>query len=643
MRLHSLRLRNFRCFGPEWTEIRFEHDVTALIGANGSGKTTVLLALARLFGIGRTQRMVVRRDFHVPPGNGTPNSPLLVEAIFEFPELDGNEETYSVPEYFRHMCVDREGGALTCRLCLRATWQDDGTAEGAIEEEVRCILEPPSVDALHANWQENPRVSAAERAGIQLIYVPAYRDVAREVSAALNARLWRAARWSEDFRKTAEDRSRELEMRFRSEPPVRSLIDILGRRWRQLHRADIDRDPLLRLMAPDLDQLVRRGDFVFRPDESGGERDLDDLSDGQKTLFHIGLTAATLEFERQAILCSDYFEADKIHAPHLTLLAIEEPENHLSPFFLSRILSQARELACRDGIQVLLSTHSASALQRVHPSEIRFFRLDETRRVASVRNISLPEKSKEIERYVRLAVRTYPELYFARFVILAEGDSERIVIPRVAEAMGIPLDPSFVPVVPIGSRHPEHIQRLLKDLDIPHALLLDLDYGRAGGGVNRLQQICSICSVDHEPHLPSGGGSDIKEIKKWMKSTLRELERVHIFFSCPLDLDMMLLKAFFEEYRDSCEGHGPIASAGWDELRHAVLKTGGSENDYDESRWREFFLWYRYLFLGRSKPDTHFAALSRISEEELAKRAPSVLQRLVHTVARELGLEADTP
>jgi hypothetical protein len=38
------------------------------------------------------------------------------------------------------------------------------------------------------------------------------------------------------------------------------------------------------------------------------------------------------------------FEQDKLRRIHLTILAIEEPENNLSPFFLSRIIKQAREI-----------------------------------------------------------------------------------------------------------------------------------------------------------------------------------------------------------------------------------------------------------------------------------------------------------
>ncbi len=73
---------------------------------------------------------------------------------------------------------------------------------------------------------------------------------------------------------------------------------------------------------------------------------MSELSDGQRSLFHIALTAATLETRAEAFsLPADdsSFEQDKLRRIHLTILAIEEPENSLSTFFLSRIIKQARD------------------------------------------------------------------------------------------------------------------------------------------------------------------------------------------------------------------------------------------------------------------------------------------------------------
>ena len=38
------------------------------------------------------------------------------------------------------------------------------------------------------------------------------------------------------------------------------------------------------------------------------------------------------------------FDQEKLRLVHLTILAIEEPENSLSPFFLTRIMKQTRDI-----------------------------------------------------------------------------------------------------------------------------------------------------------------------------------------------------------------------------------------------------------------------------------------------------------
>ena len=57
--------------------------------------------------------------------------------------------------------------------------------------------------------------------------------------------------------------------------------------------------------------------------------------------------------------------------------------------------------------------------------------------------------------------------------------------------MGLDIDRSFVAVAPLGGRHVNHLWRLLTDLDIPYATLLDLDWGRDGGGWGRIKTVCT--------------------------------------------------------------------------------------------------------------------------------------------------------
>jgi putative ATP-dependent endonuclease of OLD family len=67
VQLIRLRLSGFRCLGAEPVELTFEK-LTFLLGPNGTGKTTFLHALARMFGSEASLRRIVASDFHIPRG-----------------------------------------------------------------------------------------------------------------------------------------------------------------------------------------------------------------------------------------------------------------------------------------------------------------------------------------------------------------------------------------------------------------------------------------------------------------------------------------------------------------------------------------------------------------------------------------------
>ncbi|TQE30522.1 ATP-dependent endonuclease, partial [Streptomyces ipomoeae] len=366
MFIEKLVLENFKCFGPGRTLLRLDRGMTAFIGANGSGKTAACEALLRLFGISGQERSVRVDDFHVPAGEtDLPASrELTIEAVLAFPELDGSGEndevgedddgdaaedaehqqagvSRAVPEFFRRMAAT-EDGDLKVRVALRAEWVDDGTVEGAITES-RVI-----VNTLVEEYGEDDYVqlTAAERSRIQMIYIPASRDGVRQVTAFLRSRLWRAAQWSTGLRDLVSGHAAEVAQNFTEEPVVQAVEGALTARWQELHDAGMHSDPKLRLLDGDFNQLVRDSELVFEPDHNGRPRPARMLSDGQRSLLHLALAAAAIDVE--AAVCagqhSDDFTLQAAQLPHLTLIAVEEPENSLSPFFLSRIVGQLQDL-----------------------------------------------------------------------------------------------------------------------------------------------------------------------------------------------------------------------------------------------------------------------------------------------------------
>lgn len=648
MKLESITISNFRCFGPDPITIALEHGVTAFVGNNGSGKTAILAALGRVFGTNSGQRSLKKTDFHVPVDHEVIQSgtQLSIDCVMAFPELEGGEDDDAVPEVFGHMSVGGEGEPLKVRIRLQATWTDDGTPEGTVEEELRWIS---ALDGAY-DWESCSRVGAIERNFVQLIYVPASRNAADQVINLLKGRLWRAARWSNDLAQAASEGATRIQDQFDAEAPAAFISERLERRWDQVHQGDTDAKPVLRLVESRLDDLVRRAEFAFYPDEAQQIRKLEDLSDGQRSLFHIALTAATLEIERDALAADPQesaFDQEKLRRTYLTILAIEEPENSLSPFFLSRIMMQAREIGALEGAQVLISSHSPSILSRIEPEEVRHTRLDHQTRASSVKALALPPAAHEASKYVRLAVKAYPEIYFARFVIFGEGDSESIVVPRVAEAHGFPLDRAFVPIVPLGGRFVSHFWRLVQNLGTPYATLLDLDLGRKHGGKLTIKYVVDelaalgIDLADNSVVLQ--GEIDPDEVDEIDEAELLEDDQNHpwiralkeedVFFSSPIDLDFAMLCCFDAAYMiPHPGGYGPyLDDEAIEAKKKTTLKTGGTPGLYDIN-WDARFGWYPYLFLGESKPEAHLSALSRLTEEDVRANAPPELKALIDRV-----------
>lgn len=668
MRLSEITLTNFRCFGPTPTTVNLS-DLTAFVGTNACGKTAILHALQRLFGMTGADRELNPDDFHVPrpadPPDPTPvtERTLSIEVKLDFPELEDPEaDEDAVAECFRHMVVTEAGGTPYCRVRLEGNWSDTSLPAGEVEQHTFWIT--PAPDAEGEETKQEMR--AVDRSRVHLHYIPAARDPVkqiRQVSGSIMARLFKAVNWSDAVKENVATASNDIQAAFGGEAGVDSIQKALSSNWRILHDAVAYSGVKIRPISNRFEDILRQVEAVFSPSPGGEEDPLDRLSDGQRSLFYLAMVGAAFDIEEEALAADEgdeTFDCDRLDPPSLTLFAVEEPENHISPHFLGRIMDVLRKLAESPRAQVLLTSHSPSIMHRVEPTEVRHLRLDPDSRTTLVNTIELPADEDEAHKFVREAVRAFPELYFARLVVLGEGDSEEIVLPRVAEADSLPIDQSFVSIVPLGGRHVNHFWRLLSSLDVPFVTILDLDRERDGGGWGRikyaLEQLIAI-GVPREVLLTvkneNGGTKILSEeavadmhkrdptLSAQMAAWCKRLEGHDVFFSQPLDLDFLMLTHLPDAYRVVEEGdRGPTIPKEGDQAyaakREAVIQAvlkdaGGDGSTYTPPEVTEFF-WYRYLFLGRGKPTTHLKALSNVETEVLKERCPEVLLRLVRRV-----------
>ncbi|HCN9867470.1 TPA: ATP-dependent endonuclease, partial [Escherichia coli] len=198
---------------------------------------------------------------------------------------------------------------------------------------------------------------------------------------------------------------------------------------------------------------------------------------------------------------------------------------------------------------------------------IRYFRLHDNKNTV-VKPILLPSEDEDdgdnvdTFTYVKEAVKAYPEIYFAKVVILGEGDSEEIVIPKIAQVNGIELDTSLITFAPLGGRYVNHFWKLLDELSIPHVTLLDYDHRRGGGGWGRikyaLKQLVSVGKDKNKLLIIKTGVLSDKELEKmhtWGEDKdneiawMNRLKEYNVYFSYPYDLDWLMLNEFYEDYK----------------------------------------------------------------------------------------------
>ncbi|MGI2047916.1 AAA family ATPase [Shewanella oncorhynchi] len=634
MKLSCVRLTNFQSFGPTSTELNLE-DLTFLIGPNGSGKTAALQALCRMFALDPSVRRIKKSDFHVPYDEiEIPDERnLWIEADFQFPELNDEAGNTTVAPHFGHMRLDDGDGIPRVRFRLEASMGVDGD----IEESFVYVHDLDE----HGHPLSTAKVRRGERNLIQLHYLPARRDPAEHITFATNAilgRLLRAVNW-EGEREAIKEHTEQISQDLAANISVNALSNSIKSSWASLHKGEFFKEPKITFVASEIESLLRHLSISFTPGHDETLVDFSRLSDGQKSMLYLSLVLSSQVIGRAALNGDNSFDPDKLRPPVFTIVAVEEPENSLSPHFLGRIVSALKEMNSHGDAQALIATHAPSMLRRIEPKQIRYLRLN-TSRHTTISNISLPdsETSGDAHKFVTQAVKAFPEIYFSRLVVLGEGDSEEIVLPRLLEAKGVPVDEFAITVTPLGGRHVNHFWRLLEGLNIPHITLLDLDVGRYQGGWGRIKTTndqLKIHSPDKQltpPFTVIPNWNDAQEKIRTYPLYLTELEKRGIFFSYPMDLDLAMLKSFPNEFKVKAEDQiEPELST----IKAVLGKSRTDASEYEEGE-RKLFVTYHKLFKLGSKPAEHIDAMSNISNAQLLASMPPSLGRLADAVIAKL-------
>ena len=160
---------------------------------------------------------------------------------------------------------------------------------------------------------------------------------------------------------------------------------------------------------------------------------------------------------------------------------IEEIEAHLHPQAQLRLIAYLQNKNDSENInnklQCIITTHSITLASKIKLSNLIYCKNNKAYMLDSDHTALKSGDYKYLERFLD---STKANLFFAKGIIFVEGDAENILIPVIANIIGMPLEKYGVSIVNVGSlaflRYANIFKRKSGDcIDIPLAIVTDLD------------------------------------------------------------------------------------------------------------------------------------------------------------------------
>lgn len=478
MYIAELRIENFRLFGEgvNAAVVKLKPGLTALVGENDSGKTAIVDAMR--LALGTRDQEYFRLDdvdFH-RASDGTRCKEVRIRCKF-----DGltSADTGAFAEYLTYEIRDGKRNPVVY-LNWRATASERNVRQ-------RRFL---SVEVRSGGDADGPMFDPETRNLLCATYMRPLRDAERALSAGRGSRLSQILQHTEGIAATGVPYDDAA-----GPPPQLETLSILG--IGDFAGALLKRHAAIRTARHRLNENYLKN-LSFSGSELTGEigvADGDDESRLRQLLekFELQLKHAGVDhLPRNRGLGSNnlLFMACELlllgsEEDGFPFLLIEEPEAHLHPqrqLRLMRFLQDQAKLAAGDApeIQILVTTHSPNLASAIDLNNLVLLK---GRRAFSLALGQTELRESDYRFLQRFLDVTKANLFFARGVIIVEGDAENILVPAIARLIDRDLTQNGVSIVNVGGVGLRRYARIFQrknagadgELDIPVACLTDLD------------------------------------------------------------------------------------------------------------------------------------------------------------------------
>lgn len=498
MHLSELKLWNFRKYGSEADEldlesphavVDFNKGLNVLIGENDSGKTAIIDAIRFVLGTqSREWQRLDETDFYGL--NDFRARKLRIECVFRgfthteaapFLEWLGFERQNDIEEYVLYvsMSAERKPGRIVNDI---KAGMDAGQV--SMDAEARELLRVTYLKPLRDAESE---LAPGRRSRLAQIF--AAHKVFQKESVTSGATLHPL----EQIFKTANDQIDEY-FGITDGAGGRDVMSALSGFLRDFFHEDRTPTASVTISGGDLADILRRLELALGKNIAGL---------GSLNLLYIAAELLLLQAENYN---------------GLRLGLIEELEAHLHPPAQLRLINFLDRES--DHGQFVLTTHSTMLGSSIDLEKLIVCQGDKVYSLSSKHTKLEPKNYGFLHRFLDA---TKANFFFARGVILVEGDAENLLIPVIAELIGRPLHRYGVSIVNVGSTAFLHYAKIFQRqdgsaMDVKVALVTDMD-------------VKPIEYIDNEGNSPTGDEVKAKKEKRIKALSKYNVNQTKVFLA----------------------------------------------------------------------------------------------------------------
>lgn len=481
MYLSILKVWNFRkyCAGEgnsPGLEIHFNEGVNVLIGENDSGKTAIIDAIRYIL---KTQSgeyiQFDEKDFY-QDSEGNRKDEFKIECIF-----DGlNEQDSGL--FWEWLSWNEDKTRYILKVWLYVKRKDN-------------VIMPTFSAGAEGHAE---RMDSEARELLKVVYFKPLRDALTDVTHGYKSRLAQILSAHELFKSKKDEQGNNTKHKLESDyENLKKEIEnyfiaggdgetITGEINTFLNEHFLisgdNRQAQVKLTGGELSEILRLLDLIMEGNKSG-----------LGTLNLLCIAAEMLLFNNQK--------------KGLKLALVEELEAHLHPQYQLRLIEYISSQQVNE--QFILSTHSITLASKIKLANLIVLKGNETFPMSSEYTKMTPADYNFLERFLDA---TKANLFFARGLILVEGDAENLLVPAIAQLINKNIYDHGISVVNVGSTAYNRYVNIFKRKDgksfgVPVAIISDLD-------VRALEYY-------------DDNSKDRKTPRYWLKTTLqKELEKI---------------------------------------------------------------------------------------------------------------------